>query len=95
MADIKWSQWAPEGMIRCGRAERKTITEWMQELGMEATKCLNGQEKAHALYGRSVHDKAGKTTEIRFYCDTYLTDEELDTVARENPRDTLYVAHKR
>ena len=93
--EVKWSQWGPkEGMIRCGRTEYKTAMKWMQDLGKDAKECLKGQDKGHAIYGRKMHDDTGRITEIRFYCDTYLTDEELDVVARANPMDTLYVAHK-
>lgn len=96
MKEIKWSQWTPEsGMIRCGTAEYSKITKWLGELGLDAQAHVNKAEKPHAIYGRKMHDNEGRLTEIRLYCDTYLTDEELDTVATLNPMDILLVAHKR
>ena len=92
--EFKWSQWGPSGMTRCGRAEYGKLMGWMAELGKDAKKCLAAQEKPHAIYGRKMHDDAGHITEIRFYCDTYLTDAELDVVAVANPNDTLFVVHK-
>ncbi|MBQ1789281.1 MAG: hypothetical protein II008_03815 [Oscillospiraceae bacterium] len=92
--EIKWTQWSRNGMTRCGHRDYKTIMGWMRELGMDAKKCVRAQEKDHAIYGRVMHDDAGRISEIRFYCDTYLDDQELDTIARANPTDTLYVAHK-
>ena len=92
---IKWSQWSPgEGMIRCGEADYRTLMTWMVELGRDAKKCLDAQEKSHAIYGRVLHDGDGLVTEFRFYCDTYCDDEELDEHARHNPYDTFYVVHK-
>lgn len=92
--EIKWTQWGSKELFRCGKAEYKTIMEWMRSLGADAKKCVSRNEKDHALYGRTVHDENGRLTEIRFYCNVYLTDEELDEISRKFPHDTLYVAHK-
>lgn len=92
--EIKWSQWSPDGMVRCGRTDYKTIMGWMRELGMDAKKCVMRQEKPHAIYGKVMHDDTGILTEIRLYCDVYVDDKELETVAVCCPLDTLYVAHK-
>lgn len=92
--EIKWSQWSPLGMMRCGRDEYRLCMDWMRTLGMDAKACLEDHDKDHAIYGKVMHDEAGCITEIRFYCNTYLTDEELDAVSRTCPLDTLYVAHK-
>lgn len=93
--EIKWSQWSPsEGMIRCGRKDYKTVMEWMRELYADAKNCVEKQDKPHAISGRVMHDEEGHLIEIRMYCDTYLTDQELDVVATMNPMDTLWVAHK-
>lgn len=91
---IKWSQWDTTGLIRCGFNDYKTLIKWTQELGHEAKECLMKQDKPHAIYARKMHDDSGRLTEIRMYCNAYLTDEELDTVAVLNPNDTLYVVHK-
>ena len=90
---IKWSQWSPNGMIRCGRAQYQECMKWMRDLGMDAKACLADSEKPHAIYGRVMHDEGGHLTEIRFYANTFLSDAELDVVAIMNPLDTLYVAH--
>lgn len=93
--EVKWSQWSPtEGMIRCGRNDYKTVMKWMGELYADAKKCVQKQEKPHAISGRVMHDEGGHLIEIRMYCDAYLTDEELDVIAVMNPLDTLWVAHK-
>lgn len=94
MKEVKWSQWSPNGLVRCGRNEYKTIMGWMKELYADAKKCVEKQEKPHAISGRVMHDEDGHLTEIRLYCDAYLTDEELDVVSAMNPHDTLWVAHK-
>lgn len=94
MKEIKWSQWDRNGMTSCGQRDYKTCMNWMRELGMDAKKCVLQQEKDHAIYGRIMHDDAGHISEIRFYCDVYLDDNELDTIAIANPTDTLCVAHK-
>lgn len=91
---IKWSVWSPNGMISHGRARYEMIIGWLAELYKEAKECVMEQEKPHAIAGRVMHDEGGHITEIRMYCDTYLTDEELDTVAIMNAHDTLWVAHK-
>lgn len=94
MANIKWTQWEPDyGMIRCGVKDYVTVTSWLRSMGLEAKRCLAEQEKPHAIYGRTIHED-GVLSEIRLYCNTYLTDDELDKIARDNPGETLYVAHK-
>ena len=93
--ELKWTQWDPDfGMTRCGIADYRTLMEWMRDLGMDAKACVQKSEKPHAFYGRAMHDAAGNLTEIRFYANTYMTDEELDETARHLSNDTLYVAHR-
>lgn len=92
---IRWSQWSPiAGMIRCGEAPYRTIMNWMKDLERDAKKCLDAQDKPHAVYGRVMHDYEGRLSEIRLYSATYLTDEELEAVAFANVFDTFYVVHK-
>lgn len=91
--EIKWSQWS-DSMERCGRSDYETIMGWMKELGMDAKKCVKTSAAPHALYGRVMHDDEGRITEIRFYCEMYLDDEELDGLSKAHPNDTLYVAHR-
>ncbi|MBQ3326190.1 MAG: hypothetical protein IJG86_00205 [Clostridia bacterium] len=91
---VRWSQWSPNGMIRCGEKTYGELMRIIQELGKEAKEAVKGQEKPHAVYGRKMHDYTGRLTEIRLYCDAYLDDAELDAVAIVNPLDTFYVAHK-
>ena len=91
---LKWTQWGRSGLFRCGRAGYKTITGWLKQLGLDAAKELQKQEKPHALYGRTIHDDSGKLSEIRLYCNIYLDDNELDKLAHDHPHETLYVAHK-
>lgn len=95
MAEIKWSQWSPNcGLIRCGRADLRELMRWMADLGRDAKQCLQKSDKSHALYGRKIYDGSDLVSEIRFYCDTYFTDDELDNVIMDNPHDVFYVAHK-
>lgn len=92
---MKWTQWDGEfGMIRCGFKDQKTLMQWMRELGAEAKKCLAAQDKPHAVYGRKIYDNDGNLEEIRFYCNTYMDDKELEGASRSCPRDVIYAAHK-
>ena len=91
---IKWSQWTDCGMIRCGRADYKTLMGWMTELGKDAKECLKSHEKNHAVYGRTIYDQPGQIAEVRFYADTYMDDDELIDLVMKTPKDYLYVAHK-
>lgn len=91
---IRWSQWGSMGMIRCGMQPLKTLMVWMTDLGLDAKKCVQQQEKPHAIYGRIIHDETEKVTEVRFYVNTYADDAELDSIIKNHPRDTLRVAHK-
>lgn len=96
MKEIKWTQWTPtEGLIRCGFNEYKTLMDWMRDLGHDAARCLERQEKPHAVYGRIIRNEAGEIDEIRFYADTYMTDEELDKISKDTSPDYLYAVHKR
>lgn len=96
MKEIKWSQWSPySGMIRCGRADYNTLMSWMVELGKDAMNCLKKNGKAHALYGRNIHNDDGEIVEVRFYCDTYLEDDELIDICMKNPKDHIFCMHKR
>ena len=93
--DIKWTQWSPQlGMIRCGSQPLKNLMEWLKELGMDAKKSVMRQEKPHAIYGRIIHDENEKVSEVRFYVDTYVDDDELYKISKSCPRDLLRVAHK-
>lgn len=94
MMEIKWTQWDSSGLVRCGRQDYNTVMKWMRDFGSDAKRCLANEEKTHALYGRAIHNKAGRLTEIRFYCEVFLDDEELDAIARSCKHDTLYVIHK-
>lgn len=90
---IKWTQWTLDGMIRCGEKELIALLKDVQILGQDAARCLKTQEKPHAIYGRKMYEN-GKLKEIRLYCGTYVTDEELEKIDREIAPDILYVAHK-
>lgn len=90
---IKWTQWSSAGIIRCGEKELNELMKDLRELGLDAARCLKTQEKPHAVYGRKMYEN-GKLKEIRLYCDTYVTDEELEKIDREIVPDILYVAHK-
>lgn len=92
--EVKWSQWSPNGMIRCGRNDFNKEMEWMVQLGRDAKQCVMKSDKQHAVYGRIMRDESDEIIEVRFYSDVYLDDNELDVVARHNPHDTMYVAHK-
>lgn len=93
---IKWSQWSKvTGMIRCGQAEYAELNQWMKELSKDAHKCLYSQDKPHALFGREILDENDDVTEVRFYCDCYMSDEELKQLVLNHPHDFLWVAHKR
>lgn len=95
MAEIKWSQWDnSHGMIRCGHRDMKTLMKWMKEMGADARKCLANQDKAHAIYGRKMYDEYDNVSEIRFYCNVYVDDKELEELANDCGSDLLYVAHK-
>lgn len=95
MDNIKWSQWSPQyGMIRCGRASLHEIMKWMKDLGADAKKCLCEQEKPHAVYGRKIYNSNDEVEEVRFYCDTYMDDDELIEAVKNATRDVFYVAHK-
>lgn len=92
---FKWSQWSPdEGMIRCGIASYHQIMIMMQELGADAKRCVKKSDKPHAIYGMTVHDFMGRITEIRLFADNYVSDGELEAIAKGHPLNTLYVAHK-
>ena len=93
MKKIRWTQWSPTGMVRCGEKELIELMKDLRELGLDAARCLKTQEKPHAVYGRKMYEN-GKLKEIRLYCDTYVTDEELEKVDRKIAPDILYVAHK-
>ena len=80
-------------MFRCGITDYKTAMKWMADLGKDAKECLSYNEKNHAVYGRIIRDKNG-VSEIRFYADTYMSDEELDKLSKETSPDILYVVHK-
>lgn len=90
---IKWTQWSAAGMIRCGEKELHELMKDLRALGMNAARCLKTQEKPHAIYGRKMYEN-GKLKETRLYCDTYMTDEELEDIDRRTAPDILYVAHK-
>ena len=95
MADlIKWSQWSSAGMLRCGHAEMSKLMQWMRELGLEAKKCVKTQEKPHAVYGRKIYNKNDSVVEVRFYCEVYMTDEELEELICKEPQNVFYVAHQ-
>ena len=94
MKMIRWSQWSPnEGIIRCGEKDLQTLMKWMTDLGEDAHRCLKSSDKAHAIYGRKIYD-GEEISEIRFYVDTYVDDDELDDLSRKHKNDMLYVAHK-
>ena len=90
---IKWTQWSAAGMVRCGEKELHELMKDLRELGRDAARCLKTQEKPHAVYGRKMYEN-GKLKEIRLYCDTYMTDEELEDIDHRTAPDILYVAHK-
>lgn len=92
--ELKWSQWSPNGMLRCGRATHDKLMKWMVDLGKDAKKCLSEQEKEHAVYGMKIYDENDRLSEVRFYADTYMTDDELTEVTKKMPRNVFYVAHK-
>lgn len=92
---IKWTQWSTAlGMIRSGYTDYQMAMLWMTDLGKEARECLKKSDKPHAVYGRKMYNDADELIEIRYYCDTYMTDDELDKTSREIGHDLLYVAHK-
>ena len=92
--EIKWSQWSPHGMMRCGYRDYNTLIKWLVEIGKDAKKYIKCVDKDHLVYGRKIYDADDNLEEIRFYCDTYVTDAELDEIVMQNPRDVLYVVHK-
>lgn len=94
MKIVKWSQWSPKGMIRCGENDLNELMKWMRELGKDASKCLKREKNQHAIYGRKIYDNAGNVSEIRFYCDTYMDDNELENFLMKNPHDVIYAVHK-
>lgn len=94
MKEIKWEQWSPSGLVRCGFKDLKTLKTWLTEIGKDAKRCVRTHEKAHAVYGRMIYDEQDNPVEMRFYMDTYMTDEELGKTVMDNPRDVFYVAHK-
>lgn len=95
MKQIKWSQWSPvEGMVRCGENDLQTLMAWMRELGKDACKCAKHRGEAHAIYGRKIYDDQGNVEEIRFYCDAYMSDDELDKFVMDHPHDVIYAVHK-
>ena len=91
---IKWTQWDKGEMLRCGIGPLQKMMDWMVELGKDAKKCLAMSEKNHAVYGRKILDEDDKVAEVRFYCDVYMDDEELNKMVADNPHDVFYVAHK-
>lgn len=91
---VKWSQWDSTGIIRCGERELSEIMEWVKSLGLDAAKHLKSQDKPHAVYARKIYDESGTLAEVRFYCNVYLDDDELDNVSKSCPHDILYVAHR-
>lgn len=92
--EIKWSQWTPNGMIRCGFRDYNTLMKWMREIGKDAKNCMKYHENQHAIYGRKIYNEEDELAEIRFYCDSYMTDKELDDFLMENPRDVIYMVHR-
>ena len=93
--NIKWSQWSKTlGIIRSGYTDYEMAMLWMTDLGKEAKECLKRSDKNHAVYGRKMYDANDKLIEIRYYCDTYMDDDELDETSRKIGHDLLYVAHK-
>lgn len=93
--NIKWSQWTPmEGMIRCGRADYGTLMNWMQTLGKAANEAILHQEKDHCIYGRKMYDENDQIKEIRFYLDTFMTDDEVIDMVKTCPRDYIFATHK-
>ena len=93
--NIKWSQWSEAfGMMRCGYTDYKTAMRWMTNLGKEAKEALKKSDKAHAVYGRKMYNEDDELIEIRYYCGTYMDDDELDKTSRKIGHDLLYVAHK-
>ena len=90
---IKWTQWSPAGMIRCGEKELNELMKELRELGRDAARCLKTQEKPHAIYGMKMYEN-GKLKEIRMYCDTYVTDDDLKRIDRFVAPNILYVVHK-
>lgn len=93
MKKIRWTQWSPAGMIRCGEKDFAELMKDLRALGIDAARCLKTQEKPHAVYGRWMYEN-GKIKEVRLYCDLYVTDEELEDIDRKTAPDILYVAHK-
>lgn len=81
-------------MVRCGFNDYNTLLKWMTDLGRDAKKCLFNQAKNHAVYGRKIYSGNNELSEIRLYCDVYMTDEELDNAIMDNPHDVFYVMHK-
>lgn len=98
MKEIKWTQWSPEeGMFRFGHSDLNTIMGWMRELGKSAYeyyKDYKPSENCHAIYGRKMYDEKWNISEVRLYCDTLMTDEELEDFIMDNPHDVLYMIHK-
>ena len=93
--NLKWTQWSKSlGMIRCGYTDYEMAMLWLTDLGKEAKECLKKSDKPHAVYGRKMYDDNGNLIEIRYYCDTYMTDEELNKASQDVGHDILYVAHK-
>ena len=97
MREIKWSQWdETHGMLRCGHSDYSTLMKWMRELGKDAEECRKRNGDApHAVYGRKIYDEDDKLVEVRFYCDLYPTDEQLDEIVRNNPHNEFFVAHRK
>ena len=93
--EIKWSQWDPGyGMTRCGQGNYNDLMDWMMKLGLGAYESLKKKGKDHAIYGRKIYDENDNLIEVRFYTNTYVTDQELEDMTRKMPRDHFYVAHR-
>ena len=91
---MKWSQWSPTwGMMRCGEKDLNTLMGWMAEIGKDASTHIKTKNCDHIIYGRKIY-KDDTLEEVRFYCDTYISDQELDQIIKNNPRDIFYVIHK-
>lgn len=92
---IKWSQWdKSDGMVGCGFNEYNTLMQWMRELGKDAKNCIKHYDAKHAVYGRKIFNESDELDEIRFYCNAYVSDDELEEIVTNHPHDLFFVVHK-
>lgn len=94
MKDIRWTQWSNDEMIRCGRSDYFALMNKMKENGIVAKACLANENKNHAIYGQEIHDNFDEIMEIRFYCELYMDDKELDSFIKRNKNNIIYAIHK-